>query len=471
MDDESIKKIKTETNRYAATSIDRLKRQNNLKKSSIWHKWCTVKLHELYAFFAIILHMCVVKLPKLSDYWSTDPFLQTSFSSKLLSRDRFSAILFMLHLNDNASYIARGQPNHDALHKIRPFFDSFVQKCKNYFAPYSNLTIDEAMCPFRGRISFRVYIKNKPNKYGLKLFVVCDSATGFVLNCEVYTGSSGNVDNSIVALVDRLCSQYFGKGHCIYMDRYYTSPALLKMLWEKNTLGVGTVMKNRKGLPKELQTHKLKNNESIFLRNGPLLALKWRDTRDVYCLSTKHKATCSTVTVRSKGGNVDKTKPDIILDYNMNKTGVDHADQLHSYYPFHRKSMKWWKKLFFHIFTMSVVNAFILYKEKSYKNVTLANFVRSLGNRFAMLGASVAADHPSPSTSVARLSCRHFPEKVPSTANKQNATRYCKVCSDRGKKVSGKRVRRESRWWCKECGVGLCVPKCFQEFHTKVHYA
>lgn len=297
-----IRHIKSETNRYAGNVIAAMKRKGNLKNNSVWHKWSAVKLHEVYWFFSIILHMCVVRLPKLSDYWATDSFLQTGFASKLLSRDRFCAILSMLHLNDNATYVNRGEENHDPLHKVRPFFDFFVSKCKSSYHPGMNLTIDEAMCPFRGRIGFRVYMKNKPNKYGIKLYAVCDSATGFVLNCEVYTGSAGNVDNSIQGLVHRLCSEYFGKGHCIYMDRFYTSPSLLDMLWENKTLGVGTVMKNRKGLPPVFKTLKLKKNQMVFQRKGHLLALKWKSKRDVYSLSTKHRATSTAIPVRAKGG-------------------------------------------------------------------------------------------------------------------------------------------------------------------------
>ena len=216
-------------------------------------KWSTVKLRELYWFFSIIIHMCLVKLPKINDYWSTEDFYATSFAKKLMSRHKFTSILFMLHANDNSTYIPKGQPGHDPLHKIRPFFNFFIQKSKECFKPYANLTVDEAMCPFRGRVYFRVYMKNKPNKYGMKLFVLCDSATGYVLNATAYTGSAGGVDNSIQSLFERLCPDYFGKGHCIYMDRFYTSPSLLSFLWGKKTLGVGTVMKNRKGLPQEFK--------------------------------------------------------------------------------------------------------------------------------------------------------------------------------------------------------------------------
>ena len=37
------------------------------------------------------------------------------------------------------------------------------------------VTVDEALPGFRGRCPFRMFIQNKPAKYGIKLFMVCDA--------------------------------------------------------------------------------------------------------------------------------------------------------------------------------------------------------------------------------------------------------------------------------------------------------
>lgn len=125
------------------------------------------------------------------------------------------------------------------------------------------------------------------------------------------------------------------------MDQFYTSPNLFTFLCQQKSSGVGTVMKNRKGLPKCFKTKQLKKGEAIFRRKQNLLACKWKSTRDIYCLSTRHLATTSKVYVRGKGGPKEIEKPDIILDYNLYKTRVARADQLCSYYPFQRKTLKW----------------------------------------------------------------------------------------------------------------------------------
>lgn len=42
-------------------------------------------------------------------------------------------------------------------------------------------------------------------------------------------------------------------------------------------------------------------------------------------------------------------EPQCAISYNSNETGVDRADQMLAYYPFQRKTLKWWKKLFLHL--------------------------------------------------------------------------------------------------------------------------
>ncbi|XP_049942652.1 piggyBac transposable element-derived protein 4-like [Schistocerca serialis cubense] len=102
-------------------------------------------------------------------------------------------------------------------------------------------------------------------------------------------------------------------------------------------------MLNRKEMSKCLKKAVLKKGEMTFRHSPHTMACKWKDTRDVAVLSSKHRATVS--------------DPNAVLDYNINKTGVDRSDQLVAYYHFKKKSMKWWKKLFFHLFIQGIVNS------------------------------------------------------------------------------------------------------------------
>ena len=38
--------------------------------------------------------------------------------------------------------------------------------------------MDEAMIPFKGRLSIKQYMKDKPTKWGIKVFVLADARNG-----------------------------------------------------------------------------------------------------------------------------------------------------------------------------------------------------------------------------------------------------------------------------------------------------
>lgn len=59
-------------------------------------------------------------------------------------------------------------------------------------------------------------------------------------------------------------------------------------------------------------------------------------------------------------------------------------DQMLSYYPFNRRTLKWWKKLFFHLITMIINNSHVLYKEVTKKKkVKLETFMCNLALQLA----------------------------------------------------------------------------------------
>ena len=52
----------------------------------------------------------------------------------------------------------------------------------------------------------------------------------------------------------------------------------------------------------------------------------------------------------------------MIDDYNLYMIGIDKLDHLMSYYSLLHKSVKWWRKVFFRVLEVTVVNAYIIYK-------------------------------------------------------------------------------------------------------------
>lgn len=46
-------------------------------------------------------------------------------------------------------------------------------------------------------------------------------------------------------------------------------------------------------------------------------------------------------------------------------SGIDRQDQMLSYYPCNRKTIRWYKKLFIHVLQMSLINPYYLYRKYS----------------------------------------------------------------------------------------------------------
>ena len=59
------------------------------------------------------------------------------------------------------------------------------------------------------------------------------------------------------------------------------------------------------------------------------------------------------------------TKPEIVHEYNKFMGAVDRYNQMVAYSCFRWRSMKWWKKVFFHLFSWTILNAYILHKERT----------------------------------------------------------------------------------------------------------
>jgi hypothetical protein len=54
------------------------------------------------------------------------------------------------------------------LYKVRPIIDSLVGKFRSTSVPEKEIAVDEGNIAWKGRLMFRVYIPDKPDKYGIK---------------------------------------------------------------------------------------------------------------------------------------------------------------------------------------------------------------------------------------------------------------------------------------------------------------
>jgi len=62
----------------------------------------------------------------------------------------------------------------------------------------------------------------------------------------------------------------------------------LRPFMELQDKAAGTVMSNIKEMPKQAFSGSLKKGETLSRQQDHLLAIKWRDIRDVFLLTTAH---------------------------------------------------------------------------------------------------------------------------------------------------------------------------------------
>lgn len=304
-----------------------------------------------------------------------------------------------------------------------------------------------------------------------------------IMYCTTYIGKDGSLQSSGKGvthdIVMQLTEGYQGKNHHLYVDNFYTSPTLFTSLWNASTGACGTLRCNRAGTPGIIKKPpKMSKGDIITHRNGQLFFLKWKDKREVTVCTTIHDDSLVTKRRRTSsvpGGFEEISKPVAVEEYNHFMGGVDKMDQLLSYYGFSRRTFKWWRKAFFNLFDMAIINAYILYTLSAQDNRKLSHLHFRIELAKQLLHE---ASHPVQSSSsqlltshssqaslsrAARLTERHFPDKVSARSNGTPGQRDCAVCSG----TRGRR-RKTTTYCCKQCGVGLCIVPCFELYHTKV---
>lgn len=462
-DDLLINMLVTETNRFAQQS-----------QSSSTKQWSPVTVAEIQIFLAIKILQGIIQKPVERMYWTSSEIFETPIFSKLISFGRYCEIKKNLHFSDNENYNAETHPN-PRLNKIWPVFDYINKKCSSLYIPERDITIDESLMLYKGRLSWIQYIPLKRARFGIKLYLLCESKSGYLYATIIYTGKGTIINNTkqdmpmSSQVVLSLLQSLLGVGYCLTTDNFYTSPQLADILTKEKTDLYGTMRSNRKEIPVQFQQKKLKKGEIIAYQRGKTMILKWKDKRDICLLSTIHNAEMKETNKRDLQGNVIK-KPQVVLDYNDTMGGVDRLDQhLHDYPIARKRGKKYYKKIFFHLLDISVWNSFILYQKNGGRKNNL-DFRKTLIEKLiTKYHTTKKIGRPSSQPGPLRLTGRHFPEYVPATMNRSDACRRCVVCCSK-KNRNGKKIRKETRFYCSNCNVGLCVVPCFMIYHTRLNF-
>lgn len=400
--------------------------------------------------------------PSYELYFTRRESIETPFFTKIMKESRFSLLMKFLHFADN-NLMQENVPSRK-LYKVKPILDHMRRKFMTTYIPEKYISVDESLVGWKGRLQWKQYIPSKRKRFGMKLFMLCESSSGYVYNFIIYTGADTDYGHKyqdeplsarvVLALSDNLLD----KGYCLYLDNFYTSPNLVDKLLRRRTDCVGTMRLTRKGVPEEIKSKKLEKGQTIAMYRRKQMLLKWKDKKDILMVSTVHDDNMIEIDHRNKRIK----KPAVVAEYNQLMGGVDLADNCLHFYSLARTHLKkYYKKLFLQMMNFAMFNSYILYKKSGGRksrltfNIELAEkIISKYGEPMTHQIRRSKTDNPS------RLTERHFPAIIPPTTNKEKPTKRCVLCSQRG-------VRKESRYWCLDCRTGLCPAPCFGNYHTK----
>lgn len=232
-----------ETNRYARQKIE--------AKGTPDPLWYPTTPAEMRGYMSILIMMGIKRQPRFWCYWSTDPRFVDPWISSVMPKTRFLKLNQYVHLRDTSNTPGRDSPQYDPLYKVRPFINLIAPLFEANFLPGRELSINEAMIGYKGRIFFKQYMPTKPTKWGIKVWEMCDADTGYCVAFDIYTGRYSCVNPEVSLghdIVDKLAAPYYNQNRHLYFDRFFASPDLMSHLSRNGTYACATVMSNRKGV-------------------------------------------------------------------------------------------------------------------------------------------------------------------------------------------------------------------------------
>ena len=454
------------------------------------NKALNLTISELEQWLGISMRMSLCKLSNTRHHWSADT-IDESISS-IMSRQRWEDIKTNFHLVDNDSI-----NQNDKLAKVRYLVDHL--RCEFKKIPMTeHLSIDEQIVPFKGKSSMKQYIPKKPHKWGYKIFILADHK-GMVYDFVPFEGKIpavsrdgipdlGPSSNAVLLLAESIPEN---KNHKLYIDNWFTSLPLISHLATRGIWICGTVQarrlpslefKNDKQLAKEgrgsFDEHEAEHEGTT------VTVVKWYDNRAV-CLASSFATSAPTGRIRRYDKKAkdytDVSIPNIVKIYNEHMGGVDLHDQLMAYCRMSFRNKKYYMRLVFHLFDMTVVNCWFLYRRaadqlkiKQRSQNSLSEFKCRLSRSLMISGkrtgakrgrlSSVKNDHerkkqkgratkPIPGIDIRHDDIGHFPIF-------SDTRGVCKLPGCKGRILV----------FCSKCKVHLCFERnrnCFLKFHNE----
>jgi len=145
-----------------------------------------LSMNELRAFIGLLFMNAVLK----NSYLRLDALRSSQLGPAIfgctMSLNRMKFLLKTLQFDEAVTREHRRQQDKFAL--FRDVWTLFMDRCQRNFQPSGYMIIDETLLSIRSWCGFKVYMPSKPDRYGLKLFSLCDAGTSYLYNSLPYVG-------------------------------------------------------------------------------------------------------------------------------------------------------------------------------------------------------------------------------------------------------------------------------------------
>lgn len=190
--DNILENIMNRTNEQITREVTLLMAEGNRNQSY----YREIYKIELEAYIGVCFYYALFKENKLClDDMRSEVFDRGIYRATM-SQKRFQFLTRVTRFDDEDTRVERRAA--DKLAPIREIWKIFIQHCVDNYEPSTQYTIDEQLDSFKGSCIFRICMKNKPDEYGMKILMLHDAKTCYMIAAIPYVGKVTPAENDDV---------------------------------------------------------------------------------------------------------------------------------------------------------------------------------------------------------------------------------------------------------------------------------
>jgi len=363
--------IKYFLNYFPKLEFENMAKYTNLyAKQKCIEKYVDTTPGEMKVFVGI--HLVIGCNKKSNFHWFWDDDLKIDFIADNMSLDRFLILRSCFHVIDNENIPAN---NVDSFIKIRPLYDSFLNRCKK-LPVETNLAVGKQKIDFNEELDESHFdMKEKPCPWGIQTFLLC-SKNGIVYNMILHQENMIELNPEIQnkyglggSVVLKLVENLQKDNHILFFDHFFGSYNLLISLDYLGIKAAGLVHMNSFANPPILSNTELRKlgrgaSYEVSSADEKIGIIKWFDKKTITIASncmTSGQPDIIDCYDSEKKSHIKINRPEIVKLYTETIKGIFINDQLTSIYRKFLKSQEWTLHMLFHFIDMGVCNSWLEY--------------------------------------------------------------------------------------------------------------